>query len=196
MGHRENDLGAPPVLELEQLVDVVAPAVFQSSAGLSSGSSPSRAADGVHLLAHDLFHLPVHPPARGQTGPQTRTQLTNHPGPHHQSVRGRLGVRGGLARGGQRESPDSRVMAGESVSRPAAGSRSWPAAAAAQDLPGRRSVVIRRTPAAATGQVRRPGRGRARRGAAGAVERPGPSVWTDQAVRHGRRSAASRSSAW
>ena len=99
--HRQHELGPAPVLELEHLVDVVAPAGPPQLSGLEHRHQHLPAADGVQLLAHDLLHPPVRAPPGRQPGPQARAHLPGQPGPHRQPVGGCLGVRGRLTGGGQ-----------------------------------------------------------------------------------------------
>ena len=101
--HREDHVGALAVLELEQLVDLVAPRPAPRLGGLQDRHQHLLGADRVDLLAHDRDDLLVHAPARRQPRPEARAELAHEPGAHHQLVRDRLGVGRGLAFGRQQQ---------------------------------------------------------------------------------------------
>ncbi len=101
VGHRQHELGAAAVLQLEDLVDVVAAAGLPQLGRLDHGHQQLVRADRVELLAHDLLGLAVGAPARRQPRPHARGQLAGEPRAHDQHVRARLGVGRRLARGGQ-----------------------------------------------------------------------------------------------
>ena len=67
--HREHQVGAAPVLELEQLVDVVAARSLPQLRRLEDGHQHLPRADRVELLADDLLDPPVRPPARREKCP-------------------------------------------------------------------------------------------------------------------------------
>ena len=90
--HRQHEVGAAAVLELEQLLDVVAAARLPEVSGLQNRHQELHRADRVELLAHDLLGLAVGPPARRQERPHARTELTREAGPHQELVRDGLGV--------------------------------------------------------------------------------------------------------
>ena len=62
---RQHEVRALAVLELEHLVDVVAPGAAPDLRRADERHQHLLRADRVQLLAHDLLHLLVHPPARG-----------------------------------------------------------------------------------------------------------------------------------
>ena len=62
--HRQHHVGAAAVLELEQLVDLVAAGAPPRLGRVQHRHQHLLAADRVHLLAHDLHDPLVHPPAR------------------------------------------------------------------------------------------------------------------------------------
>jgi hypothetical protein len=99
--HRQHHVGAPAVLELEQLVDVVATRPLPRLGRVQDRHQELVAADRVELLAHDLHDLLVHPPAGRQPGPQAGADLADQARAHHQLVRQRLRISGGLLLGGQ-----------------------------------------------------------------------------------------------
>ena len=92
VGHRQDHVGAPAVLELEQLVDVVAAGAPPRLGRVHHRHEQLLAADGVHLLAHDLHDALMDPPSGGQPRPQSGPHLADEPGAHHELVRDRLGV--------------------------------------------------------------------------------------------------------
>ena len=105
--HREHHVGALAVLELEQLVDLVAAGAVPRVGRLQDRHEHLLAADGVDLLADDLHDLLVHAPARGQPRPQARAELADESGAHHELVRDRLGIGRRLALGRQQQCGES-----------------------------------------------------------------------------------------
>jgi hypothetical protein len=105
--HREDHLGALAVLELEQLVDVVAAGAVPGVGRLQDRHEHLLSTYGVDLLADDLHDLLVHAPARGQPGPQPRAELADESGAHHELVRDRLGIGRRLALGRQQQCGES-----------------------------------------------------------------------------------------
>ena len=99
MGHREHHVGAAPVLELEQLLDVVPTGLAPRLSGLQHRHQHLVPADRVHLLAHDLDDVLMDPLPGGQPRPQPRADLADQAGADHQLVRDRLGVGRRLAFG-------------------------------------------------------------------------------------------------
>ena len=97
----EDQVGPPAVLELEDLLDVVAPAAPPELGRRDDRHQHLLAADPVALLAHDLRHVLVHAPPGRQPAPQAGADLADEPGAHAELVRQRLGVGRGLALGGQ-----------------------------------------------------------------------------------------------
>ena len=79
VGHREHQVGAAAVLELEQLVDVVAAGALPQLRRLQHRHQHLLRADRVHLLADDLLDLAVRPPAGRQEGPQPGADLARSP---------------------------------------------------------------------------------------------------------------------
>jgi hypothetical protein len=98
--HREHQLGPLAVLELEQLLDLVATRLAPELGGLHDRHQHLLAADRVHLLADDPLDLAMGPPAGGKKGPEARRDLADQPRPHHQLVRVRLRVGRSLLEGG------------------------------------------------------------------------------------------------
>ena len=92
--HRQHELGAPAVLELEQLGDRVAAAALPQLGRVQHRHQQLLAADRVHLLADDLHHLLVYAPAGRKERPQPGAELADQPRADHQLVRERLGVAG------------------------------------------------------------------------------------------------------
>jgi hypothetical protein len=101
MGEGEDKVGAAPVLELEQLIDLVAPGLPPWLGRLEDRHEHLLAADGVHLLADDLHDPLVDAPPRRQPGPQPGADLADEPGADHELVGERLGVGRRFALGGQ-----------------------------------------------------------------------------------------------
>ena len=101
VGHRQHQVGASAILELEQLLDAVSPGAPPQLGGLEHRHQHLLAADRVHLLADDLHDPLVDAIAGGQPRPQPRSDLPDQAGADHQLVRDRLGVGGRLALGGQ-----------------------------------------------------------------------------------------------
>ena len=101
VGQRQDHGGALAVLELEQLVDLVAPGAAPRLGGVQHRHQELLAADGVHLLADDLHYALVDPPAGRQPAPQARAHLPDQPGAHHQDVADGLRVGGRLSLGRQ-----------------------------------------------------------------------------------------------
>ena len=101
VGHRQRQLGLLAVLELEQLVDLVAAGPPPELRRLEHRHQHLLAADRVDLLADDLLDPLHHPVAGRQERPQPGAELADQAGPDHQPVGERLGVGGVLAKGGQ-----------------------------------------------------------------------------------------------
>jgi hypothetical protein len=99
--HREDQLGPAAVLQLEDLVDVVAAGLLPELGGLEHGHQHLPRADRIHLLTHDLLRPPVSPPAGREEGPEARADLPCQPRANDQLVRDRLRVGGSLPRGWQ-----------------------------------------------------------------------------------------------
>ena len=70
------------VLQLEQLVDVVAAGALPQLGRLEHRHQHLAGADRVELLADDLLDLAVGPPARRQPGPQPGADLPREPRAH------------------------------------------------------------------------------------------------------------------
>ncbi len=101
VGHREHELGALAVGELEQLLDLDAPRLAPRLGRLQHRHQHLLRADRVHLLADDRHHPLVHPPPGGQPRPHAGSHLAHQTGAHHQLVRDRLGVGRSLLLGGE-----------------------------------------------------------------------------------------------
>ncbi len=96
VGHREDHVGALAVLELEQLVDVVAAGPAPDLGRLEHRHQHLVAADRVHLLAEDRLDL-LHAAQPGrQPRPDPGAELADEPGADHQPMRDRLGVGRGV----------------------------------------------------------------------------------------------------
>ena len=98
--HREDHVGAAAVVQLEQLVDLVAARAPPRLGRHEHRHEHLLRADRVELLADDLLDLAVHAPARRQPRPQPGADLADEPRAHHELVRERLRVGGRLALGG------------------------------------------------------------------------------------------------
>ena len=105
MRRPEQVIGALAVDETEQVVAVLGPAVrdLVHLTGEHCGEVDLLGADGVHLLAHDLFDLAQDPPAEREPGVAAGGGAADVAGPHEQAVAGNLGVRGVLAEGADEE---------------------------------------------------------------------------------------------
>ena len=79
VGHREHQLGALAVVQLEQLLDRVAAGAPPQLGRLQHRHQHLLAADRVHLLAHDRIDALVDPPAGGQPRPQPGADLAHSP---------------------------------------------------------------------------------------------------------------------
>jgi hypothetical protein len=101
VGHGQHHLGAPTVLELEQLGDAVAPGALPQLGRVQHRHQHLLPADRVHLLADDLHDVLVHPPARRQERPQPGAELPDQARSDHKLVRERLRIRGRLLLGRQ-----------------------------------------------------------------------------------------------
>ena len=99
VGHREHELRALAVGELEQLFDLQPPGLAPQLGRLQHRHQHLLPADRVHLLADDRLDALVHAPAGGQPRPHAGAHLAHQAGAHHQLVRDRLGVGGGLLLG-------------------------------------------------------------------------------------------------
>ena len=97
--HRQHELGAPAVLQLEQLRDRVAAAALPQLGRVQDRHQHLQPADRVHLLADDLHDVLVHPPARRHPGPEPGAELADHARADEQLVRERLRVGGRLLLG-------------------------------------------------------------------------------------------------
>jgi hypothetical protein len=116
VGHRE-DVGRPlAVLELEQLVDLVAPGAPPRLGGLEHGHQHLLTADRVDLLADDRLDLGDHPVAGRKPRPQPRPELADEPGADHQPVRDRLRIGRILAQGRQEVAGEPCHRAGLKIS--------------------------------------------------------------------------------
>jgi hypothetical protein len=94
--HREDEVGALAVLQLQQLRDRVAARALPQLRGVQHGHQHLEPADRVHLLADDLHDVLVHAPARRHPRPEARSELPDHAGADEQLVRQRLRVCGRL----------------------------------------------------------------------------------------------------
>ena len=90
--HRQHEIGAAPVLQPEDLVDVVAARSLPELGGLEHRHQQLGRSDRVELLADDLLRLAMGAPAGGEPGPHARADLARQPGAHEQPVGRRLGV--------------------------------------------------------------------------------------------------------
>ncbi len=101
VGHREHHVGAPAVLELEQLLDLVAARSTPRLGRVQDRHQHLLAADRIHLLAHDLHDPLVYAPAGRQPRPQSGADLPDQACADHQNVRQSLGVGWRLALSGE-----------------------------------------------------------------------------------------------
>src|SRR4051812_8598307 len=101
LGHAEHVGAALAVLDLEELVDVVAAGLLPQLRRMHDRHEHLPRPDRVHLLADDLLDLAVDTPPCGQERPQTGADLPDEARPHEQLVADRLGVGGGLLDGRQ-----------------------------------------------------------------------------------------------
>ena len=101
--HRQHVLAAGPVLEPEELGDVVAARLLPELPRRQDGHQHLLAPDRVHLLADDLGDLLVHAPPERQKRPDTGADLTDIAAADEQPVGRRLGVGGRLPQGGNEE---------------------------------------------------------------------------------------------
>src|SRR5918997_1106668 len=99
VAHREQEVGAAAVLELEELVDVVAARAPPGLRRLDHRHQHLHRADRVELLADDLLDLAMRPPAGRQPGPKAGADLPGEACADGQAVRDGLGVGRRLARG-------------------------------------------------------------------------------------------------
>ena len=97
--HREHEIRALAVGELEQRLDVVAARSPPDLGWLEHGHQHLLAPDRVYLLADDRYSPLMHPPPGWQPRPHPRTHLPDQAGAHHQLVRDGLGVGGSLLLG-------------------------------------------------------------------------------------------------
>ncbi len=86
VGHREHELRALAVVQLEQLLDLDPARLAPRLGRLEHRHQHLLAADRVHLLADDLHDPLVHAPARRQPGPHAGAQLPDETGADHQLV--------------------------------------------------------------------------------------------------------------
>jgi hypothetical protein len=83
----QDHLGALAVLQLEHLVDVVAPGAAPQLGRVEHRREHLLGADRVELLADDPDDALVHPPAGGHPRPQPGADLADEAGADHQLVR-------------------------------------------------------------------------------------------------------------
>ena len=102
MSHRQQQVGLPAILELdEDPLDVVPAArLLPHLTGVHHREQHLLAADAVHLLADDLLDLVDHPLAEGKQRPGTGHQAAHEAPAHQQAVVGRLGIGGIVTKGG------------------------------------------------------------------------------------------------
>jgi hypothetical protein len=93
VGQRQHHRRPLSVLELEQLLDPIAPRLLPRLGGLQHRHQHLLAADRLHLLADDRLDLALDPPPGGKKGPEPGAQLPDQPRPNHQLVRKRLRIR-------------------------------------------------------------------------------------------------------
>ena len=101
--HRQHVFGTLPILEPEELQDVVAPRLLPELEGGQNRHQHLLAADRVHLVADDLLDLAVHLPAEWQERPHTSRDLPDETAAHEQLVVDGLGVCRSVAQGRQKE---------------------------------------------------------------------------------------------
>jgi hypothetical protein len=96
---RQHEVAPVPVLEMEHDRDADAAARLPQLGRRQHRLEHLLTADRVDLLADDLHHLLVHPPAEGQERPEPGADLTDEASAHEQLVARCFGVRGRLAQG-------------------------------------------------------------------------------------------------
>ena len=101
VGHRQHHLRALAVCELEQLVDLQASGLAPEIGGLEHRHQHLLRADPIEFLTDERHDTLVHAPAGRQPRPHAGAHLADQTGAHHQLVRDRLGVGGGLLLGRQ-----------------------------------------------------------------------------------------------
>ena len=101
VGERQHQVRALAVLELEQLVDVVAARAPPDLGRVQDRHQHLVRADRVEFLAHDLHRLLLHAPARREPAPEARADLADHARADEQLVRERLRIGGRLLLGGE-----------------------------------------------------------------------------------------------
>ena len=99
--HREHQLGALAVVQLEHLGDAVAAGLLPQLGRRDDRHQHLLGADRVELLADDLLDLAMGAPAGRQVAPHAGTDLADHPGADEQLVGDRLGVGGSVLDGGK-----------------------------------------------------------------------------------------------
>ena len=100
MRHRQDELGALAILEVEDDVDLAAAGALPQLGRREERHQHLLRADRVHLLADDPLDLAVDAPAEREEGPDAGGQLTHERAAHEQLVVHRLGVGRRLAQRG------------------------------------------------------------------------------------------------
>ena len=100
---RQEELPSGPIGHVEESRESVAPRRLPQLDRRQQWAEELLRADRVHLLADDLLHLSVDPPAERQVRPEPGADLSDEPAPDEELVADRLSIRRVLAQGGQEE---------------------------------------------------------------------------------------------
>ena len=92
VSQREDVLRAFPILEPEELLDVVAACLLPQLQRRQDRHQHLLSADRVDLLADDLLDLLVHAPGERQHRPNAGGDLPDEAAAHEEPVRYRLGI--------------------------------------------------------------------------------------------------------
>jgi hypothetical protein len=103
VGEGQEELPPGPIGHVEELGNPVAPRRLPQLDRGQQWAEELLPADCVHLLADDLLHLAVDPPAEWEVRPQPGADLSDEPAPDEELVADRLRVGGILAQGRQEQ---------------------------------------------------------------------------------------------
>ncbi len=99
MRHRQHVVATGPILQAEDLLDVIALRVLPQLEWSQDGHEHLLPADRIHLLADDLDDLLVDAPSERQERPHPRRDLPDVTAANEELVRDRFGVRRRFAQG-------------------------------------------------------------------------------------------------